>query len=123
MTLLSAPTPRAVIKRDGARMAFDADKIRRAIAHAGAATGEIGETEAFALAAHVVKVLAHRFFDRMPQIEEIQDVVEQALIAADHFATARAYIVYREQRSRLREDRKTVVDVVSSINEYLEKAD
>jgi len=50
-------------------------------------------------------------------------VVEQVLISANHFSTARAYIVYREQRSRLRSDRRTLVDVASSMNEYLERAD
>lgn len=45
------------------------------------------------------------------------------LISANHFGTARAYIVYREQRSRLRRDQRTIVDVASSINEYLNRAD
>jgi len=45
------------------------------------------------------------------------------LIGADHLATARAYIVYREQHHRLRQDRHTLVDVASSVNEYLERAD
>ena len=45
------------------------------------------------------------------------------LISANHFQTARAYIVYREQRSRVRGDRKTLVDVASSIDEYLGRQD
>ena len=58
-----------------------------------------------------------------PHVEQIQDIVEQTLIAANHFATMRAYAVYREQRSKLRQDRKTVVDVSASINEYLDQSD
>jgi len=58
-------------------------------------------------------VLAHRFAGATPTIENIQDVAEQVLIAADYLATARAYIVYREQHKRLREDRRTVVDVAT----------
>jgi ribonucleoside-triphosphate reductase (formate) len=50
-------------------------------------------------------------------------VVEQTLIAANHLKTARAYIVYREQHARLRQDSKTLVDVEASINEYLTRAD
>jgi ribonucleoside-triphosphate reductase len=115
--------PRAVIKRDGTRVPFDATKIRSAIARAGQATGELDGAAAERLAASVVKVLAHRFPDGAPDIERVQDVVEQTLIAADHFATARAYIVYRETHSRLRQDRKTVVDVEASINEYLSRQD
>ena len=45
------------------------------------------------------------------------------LITANHLQTARAYIVYREQHKKLREDRRTLVDVSSSVNEYLEQAD
>ena len=115
---------RSVIKRSGALVPFDADKIRSAIERAGQATGAFDAAEAQLLTAQAVKVLTHRFGpDRAPQIEEIQDVVEQVLISANHFATARAYIVYREQRARLRRDRATVVDVASSINEYLDRAD
>lgn len=119
---LLAP-PRAVVKRDGTEAPFDRDRIRSAIERAGKATGEFDGSEADLLAIQVTKVLAHRFQDRTAHIEQIQDVVEQALISANHPATARAYIVYREQRSRLRRDRETVVDVERSVNEYLSRAD
>ncbi len=120
--LLTLPTQ--VIKRDGERVSFDASKIQSAIARAGQATGEFGELEAQLLVAQVVKVLAHRYGEgRDPDIEGIQDVVEQTLISANHFETARSYIVYREQRAKLRADRRTLVDVTSSINEYLDRSD
>jgi anaerobic ribonucleoside-triphosphate reductase len=115
--------PAAVIRRDGAAAPFDAEKIRSAIERAGAATGEFGPDEAGLLSSQAVKVLGHRFAETNPDIEQIQDVVEQVLISANHFATARAYIVYREQRARLRSDKKTVVEVETSMNEYLEQAD
>jgi anaerobic ribonucleoside-triphosphate reductase len=115
--------PAAVNKRDGSRAAFDAAKIRSAIARAGAATGELGDEAAARLTAQVVKVLAHRYPGGAPAIEAIQDLVEQALIGADYVTTARAYIVYREQHKRLREDRRTLVDVGASMNEYLDRQD
>ncbi|MDZ7594077.1 MAG: ribonucleoside triphosphate reductase [Thiobacillus sp.] len=115
--------PREVIKRDGQRAAFDAGKIRSALLRAGQASGEFGEAEADLLTAQVAKVLTHSFRGAPPEIERIQDVVEQSLIAANHLATARAYIVYRETHKKLRQDRKTVVDVESSINEYLSRQD
>jgi ribonucleoside-triphosphate reductase (formate) len=115
--------PRHVVKRSGETVAFDAEKIRSAIARAGKATGEFDVSEADLLTGQAVKVLAYRFVEATPHIEEIQDVVEQVLISANHFATARAYIVYREKRARLRQDKKTVVDVETSINEYLSRAD
>ena len=116
-------TPGGVIKREGVRVAFDAEKIRSAIERAGIATGEFDATESPLLTAQAVKVMRHRFGTSDPDIEQIQDVVEQVLISANHFATARAYIVYREQRARLRADLKTVIDVETSMNEYLDRAD
>jgi ribonucleoside-triphosphate reductase len=115
--------PREVVKRSGQREPFNAHKIGAALARAGAASGEFDEPEAALLCAQVVKVLIHRFRGEAPHIEQVQDVVEQTLIAANHFKTARAYIVYREQHARLRSDRQTLVDVESSINEYLTRAD
>ena len=115
--------PRGVIKRDGSSAAFEADKIRSAVERAGRASGEFDASEATLLTAHVVKVLTHKFNGEPPHIENIQDVVEQVLISANHLKTARAYIVYREQHTKLRLDRRTVVDVGSSINEYLEQMD
>lgn len=115
--------PREVVKRSGQREPFNADKIGAALARAGAASGEFDDLEAALLCTQVVKVLIHRVRVEAPHIEQVQDVVEQTLIAANHFKTARAYIVYREQHARLRTDRQTLVDVESSINEYLTRAD
>jgi ribonucleoside-triphosphate reductase len=114
---------REVVKRDGRQVGFDSGKIRSALLRAGQASGEYGEAEADLLTAQVLKVLLHRFRGAPPDIERIQDVVEQSLIAANHLQTARAYIVYRETHKKLREDRKTVVDVEASINEYLSRQD
>lgn len=118
-----ATLPRDVIQRDGARAAFDAHRIRSAIARAGSATGEFGEDEARLLTAQATKVLIHRFRGEAPAIEQIQDVVEQTLIAANHLQTARAYMAYRQRHATLRADRQTLVHVESSINEYLTRAD
>jgi len=123
MNQTTAIAPITVTKRSGAIVPFETDKIRFAIERAGKATGAFDADEAQLLTIQTLKVLAHRFHDRAPHIEQVQDVVEQVLISANHFSTARAYIVYREQRSRLRSDRRTLVDVASSMNEYLERAD
>ncbi|OIP13539.1 MAG: ribonucleoside triphosphate reductase [Betaproteobacteria bacterium CG2_30_59_46] len=115
--------PKGVIKRDGSLAPFDSEKIRSAIQRAGAASGDFDASEALLLTAQAVKVLIHKFRAEPPHIEKIQDAVEQVLITANHLKTARAYIVYREQHTKLRLDRKTVVDVESSINEYLDQMD
>jgi len=51
----------------------------------------------------------------------VQDTVEHTLAGAGYFDTARAYIVYRDRHARLRADRKTLVDVAASVDEYLEQ--
>lgn len=112
-----------VTKRDGTLAPFDSSKIFNAISKAGQNTGEFGEEESWLLTAQVLKVLKHKFSESLPSIEQIQDVVEQVLISANYFATAKAYILYRDQRNRMRTDKKVMVDVESSINEYLEKLD
>jgi ribonucleoside-triphosphate reductase len=116
-------TLKTVKKRDGSSVDFDPAKILSAIVRAGAATGEFDAAAAAPQAEQVVKVLGRRFGGRALSIEKIQDVVEQVLITADHFKTARAYIVYREQHRKLRGDLKTVIDVETSINEYVNRLD
>ncbi|PYF03616.1 ribonucleoside-triphosphate reductase class III catalytic subunit [Rhodopseudomonas faecalis] len=124
MSLSTLPSlPRLIVKRSGVPVPFDCDKIKAAIVRAGRATGEYNEHEAARLTHQAVKVIMHRFGEAMPQIEQIQDIVEQVLISGNHLVTARAYIVYREKREQARRDRKTAVDVVASINEYLERTD
>ena len=117
-----ATLPTKLQKRDGTVVSFDSRKINQAIYRAGEATGEFGKTEAQLLTSQVIKVLSH-LSTHPPEIERIQDIVEQTLISANHLETARAYIVYREQHKRLRQDRKTLVDVAGSVNEYLDRAD
>ncbi len=120
---LTPSLPSQVAKRDGRRAAFELGKIAHAIARAGGATGEFDRAEADRLAASVGRVIAHRFANTVPDIESIQDVVEHALAAAGFFDTARAYIVYRDRHARLRDQRRTLVDVAASVDEYLEQKD
>ena len=110
-------------KRDGKLASFDPTKIKNAITRAGKATGEFDQFEAEFLTIQVIKVLSHRHRSGIPEIEQMQDVVEHVLIASNYTKTARAYIVYREQHKKLRADEKTFVDVTTSVNEYLDKID
>jgi len=116
--------PGTVRSRDGAQRAFDGRRIERAIRSAGQASGEFDTAEAQLLSAQVTKVLGHRFpAGAEIDIEAIQNIVEQVLISANHLDTARGYIAYRDRHRLLRADRRTLVDVGQSINEYLEQAD
>ncbi|MGB5761005.1 MAG: ribonucleoside triphosphate reductase [Sedimenticolaceae bacterium] len=119
-----ARLPARLRRRDGSEVAFDSDRIQSAIRRAGEASGEFAEDESRLLTSQVIKVLSHgHFSDGVPDIERIQDIVEQTLIAANHLRTARAYISYRDRHERLRADGRTLVDVASSVNEYLDRAD
>ena len=111
--------PVSLRKRDGRLVAFELDKIGAAIEAAGLATGELDTAAAQALAAQVLT----RLPQRMVEVEQAQDAVERVLMEAGYYATARAYIVYRERHDRLRRDRKAIVDVASSMNEYLSRED
>ncbi len=115
--------PAGIVKRDGQRVAFDPRRIAVALARAGLASGEFDDDEAELLTQRVLKVLRHRFATSDPTVEQVQDIVEQVLVEANHLRTFRAYVAYRDQHRRLREDRKTLIDVESSINEYVDRAD
>lgn len=116
-------TPPQILKRDGRRVAFDPDRITRAIARAGAATDSFGDAQARILTRRTLRVLCHRCAGGVPSVEQVQDMVEETLIAAGHLDTARAYIAYRGNRARARQDRQTLVDVSASVNEYLDRSD
>ena len=114
---------KSITKRDGTLADFDGDKIYNAILRAGENTLEFGSDDAWLLCAQVMKILSHKFDESLPSVEDIQDIVEEVLISNNYFKTAKAYILYRDKRNRMRGDGKTVVDVESSINEYLENLD
>jgi len=109
-----------ILKRDSRVVAFDRDKIAHAIAAAGQSTGELDLAGAQALTDAVIDALADQ---PCPGVETIQNRVEEVLVQAGRWRTARAYIVYREQHARLRSLRHTLVDVESAMEEYLEQRD
>uniref|UniRef100_E6QVU4 Anaerobic class III ribonucleotide reductase NrdD n=1 Tax=mine drainage metagenome TaxID=410659 RepID=E6QVU4_9ZZZZ len=113
-----------VTKRDGTKVPFDQAKIAAAISKAASAAGESDAIAAATdLAAQITGKMAIDPSCQFPQIEQIQDQVELTLMDAGFHRTARAYIAYREQHQRLRNDRAAVVDSVSSVNEYLDRDD
>ena len=103
--------PPRVSKRNGASVPFDSHKILRAILKAGQATGEFGQSAADEIAGGVTRTLGERYAGGAASVENIQDIVERQLVEQGFFTTARAYIVYREQHRKLRNDRECVVDV------------
>lgn len=115
--------PRHIIKRDGSIRDFDADKIVIAIAKAGKATGEITAEGAKRLTETEVMPRIRALKTETPDIEKVQDAVEQSIFAGGFFKTLRAHIVYREQHAKQRDAKHSWIDVESSINEYLNQLD
>ncbi|MEM4641347.1 MAG: ribonucleoside triphosphate reductase [Candidatus Pacearchaeota archaeon] len=116
-------TIKKVEKRDGRIVDFDQNRITDAIFKALTATGEADGKEAKKLSDKVVKILERRFKEEIPNVEQIQDIVEEVLILEGLVKTAKAYILYREQRRRIREAIAAAEEAVERIDQYLEKLD
>ena len=96
---------RRIRKRDGREVPFDKQKIAEAVTKAQGAVGENDALFASEVSDVVELALRRRYQaaeDVLPGIEEIQDLVEQALIELGHAAVAKAYILYRDRRARIR---------------------
>ena len=112
---------KGIKKRDRRIVQFDSPKITAAIAKAGRATEEFEEREAKKLTLRVL-TLAHQLrLDPVPEVEEIQDIVERVLLDSPFYKTAKAYILYREQHAQIRSIiAKANVDLVDT---YIQKLD
>jgi ribonucleoside-triphosphate reductase len=110
-------------KRDGRIVAFDETKIAEAIFKAAQAVGgkdyELSKRLAAEVVKRVEKVIAPRV---IPTVEEVQDAVEKTLIENGHAKTAKAYILYRDQRTKVREFKSLVQDI-NVIEDYLNEED
>ena len=89
-------------KRDGRTVTFNIEKIANAIYKAAQSVGGSDQEEALMLSGKVVDMLLEQNLTS-PTVEQIQDCVEKVLINEGHAATAKAYILYRSERTRARE--------------------
>lgn len=93
-----------IVKRDGREVPFNLEKIRNAIYKALQAVGDADEKLALHLAAKVMEQAGVNCpQDTAPTVEDIQDIVESVLIDSDLSKAAKAYILYRAERTRARE--------------------
>lgn len=92
-----------IVKRDGRIALYDESKIAGAILKAMAASSEGNPADAPRIAEEVGRVIEERLSDRIPQVEEIQDAVEVALMRNGYESVAKQYILYRAGRTRTRE--------------------
>jgi ribonucleoside-diphosphate reductase alpha chain len=94
---------KSIRKRDGRIVKFDPEKIATAIAKAFIAVGQEEDRAPANLAKKVVEEAELRFSDLIAGVEEIQDIVERVLIDSGYSDVAKAYILYRQKRSEIRE--------------------
>lgn len=113
-----------VLKRDGSIVDFDLERISNAVGKAMASTGEGEKREADYIARKVqselvrVSKLVKNF---IPTVEGIQDIVEKELILEDFVKTAKSYILYREERSRIRKEIGQIPEHVRKLTESSKK--
>ncbi len=101
-------TVEKVVKRDGRIVLFDEEKIRAAVQATALAIGEKDLDLARDVAAQVTQTLNRDFDNRMPTVEDIQNYLERALIDTRRADIAKAFILYRAERTRLRETKKFI---------------
>ena len=108
--------PEYITKRDGRRVVYDEGKIAAAIERAfDAVESGKGNEEAKRLAGIVTREINARESAEIPSVEDIQDQVEQTLITEGYAKTAKAYILYRAERSRTREAKTRLMHILEDI--------
>lgn len=110
-------------KRSGEIAEFSPEKITDAIRKAAESVGILDENLYLDLSKQVIDKLGEKFHSRsIPAVEEVQDLVEEVLIQNRRIKMAKSYILYRDQRARLREMR-SMINSNDLMDEYLSKTD
>ncbi len=108
-----------VKKRDGRIVKFQKEKIEEAIFKAAKAVGGKDRETAKKLTERVVHCLKKKFGSKVPSVEEIQDEVEKELIESGHAQTAKAYILYRAERTKLRDTKSFLKKATELVDSYV----
>ncbi len=104
-----------IIKRDGRKVPFNVAKISDAVFKAAKAVGGSDYAEAESVAEEVCRICERQCGDNPPTVEQIQDLVEKVLIERGHAQTAKAYILYRYDRTREREMKTSLMNVLNEL--------
>ncbi|MCU0609870.1 MAG: ribonucleoside triphosphate reductase [Chitinispirillaceae bacterium] len=111
-------------KRDGTLVPYDNYKIANAIFKAVQSTGGRDFNLALSLAKQVEEFLSKKFHaNSIPAVEEIQDSVEKVLVESGNATVAKSFILYREQRRKIRSTRDIVIDIATTMDGYLKQED
>jgi len=108
-------------KRDGRVAEFDSSKITHAIQTAGEASGEFNGREAKKMTLKVITLARDLRLGPVPEVEEIQDIVERVLLDSPFYKTAKAYIIYREQHNQIR--KIAIKENVGLMESYIRRMD
>jgi len=113
-----------VEKRDGTIVPFNPERIHDVVFKALTATDEGDGKRAQKLTQKVIEILNRRFKkEEIPNVEQIQNIIEEILILEGLVETAKAFILYREQRRRIREAVRVSEEAVDRIDQYLGRLD
>lgn len=104
-----------IMKRDGRKVPFNIEKIANAIFRAAQSCGGSDFSAAMEVAAEVCRMYEEQNPGKIPTVEEIQDLVEKVLIEKGHAKTAKAYILYRYERTRSREMKTKLMCVLNEL--------
>ena len=110
-------------KRDGKTVRFQREKIAWAIFKAAQAMGGDDYDTAEGLTSQVMDILTLRYKNDVPEVEDVQDIVEKVLIENGHAKTAKAYILYREKRRSARESNALIGATIDMFSDYLDDKD
>ena len=115
---------RKVVKRNGRVVPFDQEKITKAVAKALASAKEGSYLDAKKVSEKVIRLLNKNYRKGyIPEIEEIQDLVERVLMVLDFEETAKEYILYREQHRKIRETEESIDEAVILVDKYIQEID
>ncbi len=111
-------------KRDGRLEPFAPDKIESAIFAAAKAVGGENTEKSAEITRQAISFLEVLYKgDRIPTVENVQDLVEKVLIENGHAQTAKAYIIYREKHAKLRQTKALLSDAVNMVDNYIQQRD
>lgn len=116
--------PEYIRKRDGRLVPYDEEKIAQAIIKAVQAVGGQDFSKAVEITQQVGSILSVLYKDdRVPTVENVQDLVEKILIENGHAQTAKTYILYRKQHESLRQTKEFMQKSIEAIDSYLVRED
>ncbi|MEM3364631.1 MAG: adenosylcobalamin-dependent ribonucleoside-diphosphate reductase [Candidatus Micrarchaeia archaeon] len=102
--------PKEIIKRDGRKVPFEINRMKNSIKKAMIAENSYKADMLEKVVADALKSINMVFKDKTPTVEEVQDIIEVALMKNNLFRVAKSYIIYRNEKTKLREEKKKILN-------------